>query len=183
MTRLAPEIKAAEAIGLPLSIFREWVGCGRLPKPLPDCDLYDLKALDVAAAFFPPPGSGARAKRRAALSSRELPRPRPRSRAASGSRTIMHGAAARALLASRDRPNSTSAMRPRFGIGERLTRRAFGRLSLAIGLRPNSPSSAIEAPKITRGTLPRLKLFLGICRSLRSKIRGSRGISSIGVTR
>jgi hypothetical protein len=48
MSRLAPETKAAEAIGLPLSTFREWVGCGRLPKPLPDCDLYDLKALDAA---------------------------------------------------------------------------------------------------------------------------------------
>jgi hypothetical protein len=46
--RLASEKEAAESIGLDLATFREWVRCGKLPKPLPDCGKYDLKAIDVA---------------------------------------------------------------------------------------------------------------------------------------
>jgi hypothetical protein len=48
MVRLVSEKKAAEAIGLELATFREWVSSGRLPQPLPDCGLYDLKAVDAA---------------------------------------------------------------------------------------------------------------------------------------
>ena len=48
MPRLVDEQQAAEAIGLDVSIFRAWVECGLLPKPLPDCGKYDLKALDAA---------------------------------------------------------------------------------------------------------------------------------------
>jgi hypothetical protein len=48
MARLASELKAAEAIGLELATFRHFVACGRLPKPLPECGLYDLKAIDLA---------------------------------------------------------------------------------------------------------------------------------------
>jgi hypothetical protein len=46
--RLATETQAAEEVGLDLATFREWVKCGRLPKPLPDCNKYDLKAIDAA---------------------------------------------------------------------------------------------------------------------------------------
>jgi hypothetical protein len=48
MPRLVTEQKAAEQIGLDLATFRSWVGCGRLPKPLPDCGKFDLKAIDAA---------------------------------------------------------------------------------------------------------------------------------------
>jgi hypothetical protein len=48
MARLATDETAAKEIGLPLATFRAWVACGRLPKPLPDCGLYDTKALDLA---------------------------------------------------------------------------------------------------------------------------------------
>jgi hypothetical protein len=48
MPRLVAEKEAAESIGLPLATFRAWVEVGRLPKPLPDCGLYDIKALDAA---------------------------------------------------------------------------------------------------------------------------------------
>jgi hypothetical protein len=47
-TRLATEQQAAEAIGLELATFRSWVQCGRLPKPLPDCGLFDMKAINAA---------------------------------------------------------------------------------------------------------------------------------------
>jgi hypothetical protein len=46
--RLVTEQKAAEHIGLDLATFRSWVRCGRLPKPLPDCGKFDLKAVDAA---------------------------------------------------------------------------------------------------------------------------------------
>lgn len=46
--RLLTEAKAAEAIGLELATFRHLVACGRLPKPLPDLNLFDLKAIDRA---------------------------------------------------------------------------------------------------------------------------------------
>ena len=46
--RLVTESAACEAMGLPLATFRAWVQSGRLPQPLPDCGLYDVKALDAA---------------------------------------------------------------------------------------------------------------------------------------
>jgi hypothetical protein len=46
--RLVGEKEAATEVGLELATFRAWVDCGRLPKPLPDCDKYDLKAIDAA---------------------------------------------------------------------------------------------------------------------------------------
>ena len=48
MPRLVGEKEAAENIGLPLATFRAWVESGRLPRPLPDCGLYDVKALHAA---------------------------------------------------------------------------------------------------------------------------------------
>jgi hypothetical protein len=49
MPRLVKEKEAAEdVVGLPLATFREWVRIGKLPPPLADCDLYDVKALDAA---------------------------------------------------------------------------------------------------------------------------------------
>ena len=46
--RLVSEKQAAESVGLPPATFRSWVDCGRLPKPLPDCGLFDMKAIDAA---------------------------------------------------------------------------------------------------------------------------------------
>jgi hypothetical protein len=48
MPRLATEKEAAEAIGLELATFRSLVECGKLPKPLPECGKFDMKAIDVA---------------------------------------------------------------------------------------------------------------------------------------
>ena len=48
MARLATKKEAADYIGLDLATFRSWVGCGRMPKPLPDCGKFDLKAIDAA---------------------------------------------------------------------------------------------------------------------------------------
>jgi hypothetical protein len=48
MARLVTEKEAAEDVGVPLATFRAWVAAGRLPKPLPECGLYDRKALDAA---------------------------------------------------------------------------------------------------------------------------------------
>jgi hypothetical protein len=48
MTRLVTEKEAAEIVGLELSTFRTWVTCGKLPKPIPDCGKYDMKAIDAA---------------------------------------------------------------------------------------------------------------------------------------
>lgn len=48
MPRLIGEKQAAEDIGIPLATFRSWIAAGRLPKPLPDCGLFDRKALDAA---------------------------------------------------------------------------------------------------------------------------------------
>jgi hypothetical protein len=48
MPRLATEKEAAAAVGVELATFKGWVECGRLPKPLPDCGKYDLKAIDAA---------------------------------------------------------------------------------------------------------------------------------------
>ena len=48
MARLVDEKEAAEHIGLPLATFRNWVELGKLPKPLPDVGLWDIKALEAA---------------------------------------------------------------------------------------------------------------------------------------
>ena len=48
MARLANEKEAPESIGLDVATFRAWVDAGKLPKPLPDCGKYDLKACDAA---------------------------------------------------------------------------------------------------------------------------------------
>ena len=46
--RLASEQRAAEEVGLDVATFRAWVKCGKLPKPLPDCGKFDLRAIDAA---------------------------------------------------------------------------------------------------------------------------------------
>jgi len=46
--RFAPENEAAAFLGLPPSLFRDLVATGRLPGPVPDVGLYDVKALDAA---------------------------------------------------------------------------------------------------------------------------------------
>jgi predicted site-specific integrase-resolvase len=48
MARLVTEKEAAEIIGIELATFRDWVSCGRLPKPIPECGKFDLKAIDAA---------------------------------------------------------------------------------------------------------------------------------------
>ena len=48
MARLVAEKEAADAAGLDLATFRAWVACGKLPKPIPDLNKYDLKAIDAA---------------------------------------------------------------------------------------------------------------------------------------
>jgi hypothetical protein len=48
MRRLVSDKEAAAEIGIPLATFKAWVEMGRLPKPIPDCDKYDLKAIDAA---------------------------------------------------------------------------------------------------------------------------------------
>jgi hypothetical protein len=48
MGRLASEKEAADHFGFDLATFRARVASGHLPKPLPDCNKYDLKAIDVA---------------------------------------------------------------------------------------------------------------------------------------
>jgi hypothetical protein len=48
MVRLVTEQQASQQIGIDLATFRAWVDCGRLPKPLPDCGKFDLKAIDAA---------------------------------------------------------------------------------------------------------------------------------------
>ena len=48
MARLVTEQQAAEQVGLDVATFRAWVEGGRLPKPLPDCGKFDLKAIDAA---------------------------------------------------------------------------------------------------------------------------------------
>jgi hypothetical protein len=46
--RLVNEAQAVAQIGLELITFRAWVADGRLPRALPDCDKYDLKAIHLA---------------------------------------------------------------------------------------------------------------------------------------
>jgi hypothetical protein len=48
MARLVTDQEGADYIGLPLATFRAWVEIGRLPKPIPDVDKFDIKALDQA---------------------------------------------------------------------------------------------------------------------------------------
>ena len=48
MPRLLTEKEAAESVGLDLATFRNWVASGKLPKPIADCNKYDLKAIDAA---------------------------------------------------------------------------------------------------------------------------------------
>jgi hypothetical protein len=48
LPRLVNEGQAAAAIGLELATFHAWVADGRLPRPLPDCGRYDLKAIHLA---------------------------------------------------------------------------------------------------------------------------------------
>lgn len=48
MRRLQTEAEAAKAIGIELATFRHLVACGRLPKPLPEVDRYDMRAIDAA---------------------------------------------------------------------------------------------------------------------------------------
>lgn len=47
-TRLVTEKEAAVAVGLDLATFRAWVAAGKLPKPIPECGRFDLKAIDAA---------------------------------------------------------------------------------------------------------------------------------------
>ena len=46
--RLVSEAQAAAHIGLELPTFRTWVADGRLPRALPDCGKYDMKAIHLA---------------------------------------------------------------------------------------------------------------------------------------
>ncbi len=48
MTRLVTEKEAAEGVGLDLATFRAWVNSGKLPKAMPDCGKFDMKAIDAA---------------------------------------------------------------------------------------------------------------------------------------
>ena len=48
MPRLVAEREAADAAGLDLATFRAWVASGKLPKPIPDCNKWDVKAIDAA---------------------------------------------------------------------------------------------------------------------------------------
>jgi hypothetical protein len=48
MTRLVTDTAAASELGVPLATFRHLVNCGRLPRPLPELDLYDMKAIHAA---------------------------------------------------------------------------------------------------------------------------------------
>ena len=48
MARLVSEKAAADYVGLPVSTFRAWVTAGKLPVAIPDCGLYDVRALDAA---------------------------------------------------------------------------------------------------------------------------------------
>jgi len=45
--RLASEVQAAAHIGLDLATFRAWVAAGQLPRALPDCGKYDMKAIHL----------------------------------------------------------------------------------------------------------------------------------------
>jgi hypothetical protein len=61
MARLVSEKDASDAVGLDLATFRAWVASGRLPKPLPDCGKWDVKALDQAIDLISGLGGAANA--------------------------------------------------------------------------------------------------------------------------
>lgn len=46
--RLVTEAQAATVMRIELATFRHLVAIGRLPKPLPDLDRYDMKAIHAA---------------------------------------------------------------------------------------------------------------------------------------
>ena len=48
MKRLQPEAAAAARRNIPLATFRHLVSCRKLPGPIPDIGLYDMKAIDAA---------------------------------------------------------------------------------------------------------------------------------------
>jgi hypothetical protein len=52
LPRYVSESRGAEALGLPLATFRHWVTIGRLPAPVADVQLFDLKALHAACDRF-----------------------------------------------------------------------------------------------------------------------------------
>jgi hypothetical protein len=62
--RLATEAQAATLIGIELATFRHFVAIGRLPKPLPELDLYDMKAIDAALDRMSGIGCGSNALER-----------------------------------------------------------------------------------------------------------------------
>jgi hypothetical protein len=46
--RLLSESECIEETGIPLATFRAWVEIGKLPRPIADLGLYDMKAIDQA---------------------------------------------------------------------------------------------------------------------------------------
>ena len=46
--RLVDEQTAAKEVCIPLATFRSWVEIGKLPRPIADVNMYDLKAIDQA---------------------------------------------------------------------------------------------------------------------------------------
>lgn len=48
MPRLCTDTAVAKEIGIDVSMFRHWVACGRMPKPIQGTDRYDLKACHAA---------------------------------------------------------------------------------------------------------------------------------------
>jgi len=61
MARLVTEKEAADAVGLDVATFRAWVATGKLPQSIPDCDKFDLKAIDAALDRVSGLGSSANA--------------------------------------------------------------------------------------------------------------------------
>jgi hypothetical protein len=45
--RLMSEARAAEAVGIPLNTFREWVRIGKLPSPLPGVGMFDMRKVHL----------------------------------------------------------------------------------------------------------------------------------------
>jgi hypothetical protein len=46
--RLVSEKEAVDETGIPAATFRNWVATGKLPRPIPDLGLFDMKAIDQA---------------------------------------------------------------------------------------------------------------------------------------
>jgi hypothetical protein len=59
--RLCSESEAVELTGIPLATFRAWVEMGKLPRPISDLGLYDMKAIDQAIDKISGLGSAANA--------------------------------------------------------------------------------------------------------------------------